>query len=291
MKKTMKRLFTISLVILVAIFMAVPAFAEEVAIDGAPVIGEYVPNPALDHLLEQKAQAAQEYYEAKVNGNPQAAGKLQEYASQYAGSASLSRANDINYQAVAASSSKYLNISQKPQEKDFWCGYAAVQSILSYSGISKSQTAIAQILYDVNKPCPWYTNDYNNFSDYLVPNYLYQQTGFYYMAYPRVAAGSMTLSKNDVAPKVMATIDMNRGVLVCGNSAASSSAASHLPGYPNQSIGHWIGVYGYSNNADQVAVFDPAKSSVISWSGSISAKYTISTDKLAAFASARGIVF
>ena len=75
------------------------------------------------------------------------------------------------------------------------------------------------------------------------------------------------------------------------NFCSNVNHASHLPNYPAQTITHWLAIDGYSNSGNDIFILDPAKSDAVSWSGSISALYSVSSDKLAAFASSRGLIW
>lgn len=78
---------------------------------------------------------------------------------------------------------------------------------------------------------------------------------------------------------------------ISGNSEIAASENSHMPGYPSYSVNHWLAIYGYASSGATIYVVDPAKSSYVSWGGDISAKYTVSSTKMAAYASARGIIW
>jgi hypothetical protein len=66
----------------------------------------------------------------------------------------------------------------------------------------------------------------------------------------------------------------------------------HLPGHPSsQTIYHWVAIKGYSTNADNTTIADPAANGTgISWGASVPAYSTISTDSLQGLTSSRGII-
>lgn len=98
---------------------------------------------------------------------------------------------------------------------------------------------------------------------------------------------------NSISSIVVYSIDVDNGypLMAAGISKASSSHSSHMPGYPNRDISHWIVIVGYSDYGNSAVISDPAKSPAVSWSSSISAMYTVSMQKLASFAGSRGIIW
>lgn len=153
-------------------------------------------------------------------------------------------------------------LKQFPQETEFYCGYACLQSALNYHGIDKTQQEIASEAYFA--PYSTYFGDYTKeeLSDILIYN--------------------------------ISTI--REPVLICGISSHDTFEDSHLTGYPTTSdISHWIIVYGIKWDNEQqmvteVSFRDPAKSNAISWSGSISASATVSLDTIYAFSGGHGII-
>lgn len=185
-----------------------------------------------------------------------------------------------------------LPIKQFPQERDYWCGYAAIQSLLDYEGIDMTQEEIANEVYDPNKSCLWYTINGTSSSQYPVPRFLQKYTGFSYVPYPINQAGAKVLTENDIKPKIMSTLSDGYGVLAVGESYRKNDKSnSLLPGYPLESKTHWIAINGYKSDGSEVCIADPAKSPAVYWSGSISAYYSIPTKKLASFATMRGIIW
>ena len=216
-------------------------------IDNAPVIGEYKPNSYYEHIEREK---------------------LEQLAIQ-------SRAT--------TPTAKSLSIKQVPQEKDNWCGYAALKSLLDFEATVMTQKEIAEEVYDPNSPCPWYLSNGNSMSEFPAVQILRKNTGFAYVPYPLGAAGSTTITESDIKDKIVSTICEEHGVLACGRSQPSGD--SHLPKYPSSYISHWIVVTGYGNRGSTVMIADPAKSSAISWSKNIDATYSLKTYQLAAYVS------
>ncbi len=224
--------------------------------DYASIIGEYSVNGAYDEMIRQK--------EAKLE----------------------QKARSVS------SSAMYLNINQVAQETNYWCGYAAIKSLLDYEGVSMTQTQIANEVYDADEACPWYLANGDSLSQFPVPNFLKRKTNFTYIPFPYGGAGTTEITANDITTRVVNTIDDGHGVLACGTSyGASSGHASILPGYPASNITHWLAVYGYSSYGSVICIADPAKSSAISWSGNINRYYTVSATKLASFAHTRGLIW
>lgn len=130
----------------------------------------------------------------------------------------------------------------------------------------------------------------NSTSQFPAAVYLSNYTSHSYVPYPYGNAGATTITSAALSTRIVPTIYGGNGVVCCGQSAPSGST-SHLPGYPEWNVGHWIVVRGYEDNGAFYNIADPAKSSAVSWSGNISAYYRISGTKLAAFASNRGIIY
>lgn len=84
---------------------------------------------------------------------------------------------------------------------------------------------------------------------------------------------------------VMSATSNGHAVAICGTSYGT------LPGYPSNEVGHWLASDGYYNNGDKIWIADPAKSSEVSWSNSISASYDVSASTLNNFVGWKGIVW
>ncbi len=192
-----------------------------------------------------------------------------------------------------ASSAKRLAIYQVPQERSYWCGYAALKSLLDYEGISMTQKEIAEELYYPDKSCPWYTIYGTQEDQYYIPKYLNKKIdNFRYAPYSPQLAGTSELDASEVQSRIVSTINLGHGIFVGGESYRDwDQEGSRLPGYPASLVRHFIAVDGYKSVGDEIWIVDPAKSDVISWSGSISKYYSVSTEKLASYASAMGIVW
>ncbi len=266
MKKGFKRITVAMMIAIATSSFSLSAYADNdvsvVSVDGssiidnAPIIGEMQPNSYYGDLNKLK--------ESEI-------------------SSAITRASN---------ESKRLNILQVPQETNYWCGYAAMKSLLDYEGVVMSQSEIASKTWNPDDACPWYTMYGTQRDQFPVPNVLEELTGFYYCPYPFGGAGSTELTESDIKPKIVSTIDKNHGVLACGESYRTyDREGSRLPGYPAQRISHWIAIDGYESYGSEVWVVDPAKSDKISWSSGISANYKISTEKLASFATMKGIVW
>ncbi len=199
----------------------------------------------------------------------------------------------ISADALAASSAKRLAIYQVPQERSYWCGYAALKSLLDYEGISMTQKEIAEELYDPDKSCPWFTIYGTQVDQYYIPKYLNQKINdFNYAPYSPQLAGTNELNVSEVQERIVSTINQGHGVFVGGESyRAWDQKGSQLPGYPASLVRHYIAVDGYKSGGAEIWIVDPAKSDVIPWSDSISRYYSVPSEKLASYASAMGIVW
>lgn len=227
------------------------------AIDNAPIIGEMQVNSYYENLNKQKESAV-----------------------------------SVAAKVTTKESNRIAGILQVAQERNYWCGYAAMKSLLDYEGVVMTQTEIANKTWTPNDACPWYKANGDSRDQFPVPSVLKEVTGFDYAPYPYGNAGGTDLTASMITPKVVSTIDLGHGLLACGESYRTyDKEGSRLPGYPRTSITHWVAIDGYKSYGDEVWIVDPAKSSVISWADNIDKYYSISADKLASFATMRGIVW
>ena len=190
-----------------------------------------------------------------------------------------------------------VNIYQNPQEEDYYCGYACLQSILEYHNIDKTQDGIAADAYDTSDALAWFTGSQSQATQwrrYPAAVYLSSELNIDYRPYNSYFG---TFNASVLADKVEYDVDeMEEGVLICGVSKGNDSNGSKLPGYPSYNVSHWIVADGYywDNTAKEVveiSFVDPAKSSAISWSSSISKYSHTELDRMYNFASARGIIW
>jgi len=106
--------------------------------------------------------------------------------------------------------------------------------------------------------------------------------------YQPLAATYVNVDFNRVRASITYDVDNNKPVMVCGASGPNN-AASHIPGYPNSVVGHWLVAYGYTDNGNTAVIADPAYSpGVINWSSNISPAYTISMQKATDYVNAVG---
>jgi len=266
-------------------------------VDSAPIIGDFVYDSDYALLVADKERLMEEYFEAtRKNNESLAASLLNEFAEKYTSSVgSQSRVSVQNSSGVPAKiSASYgsVPITQVPQQNGFYCGYAAIKSLLDAQGVIKSQDTIAGEVHSTSIACPWYLSNGNSSSQFPAVTYLNQESGHIYVPFPYGVADTTTITASDVKSRVRFTIGYGHGVLVCGRSYGNVPGhASILPGYPSQEIGHWVVLSAFTNDAEYINIVDPAKSSAVSWSGSISSSYYVAASKLAAYASARGIIW
>lgn len=286
---------------------------EAIEIMGGGYSDTFIPDPELEQFIALKGELAEKYYNAKVAKSPQAAVYLNQLniLSDYAvNEPSLSNAierfteevdtlqfesqdlNDTYEELLLRASSYTIGLTQVPQATSYYCGYAGIKSILDYWGINRSQSSIANSVYDTDESCPWYVTDGTSYSQYVAAVYLTDQTDFPFMPYPY---GSMSeerdpITESTLKPRIVATVDGDYGVMVCGRSKGSGT--SHLPDYPtNRTIYHWIVIGGYTSYGDDMYVVDPAYAGTgVSFAYDIEPYYLITIDKTVAYTD-RGIIW
>lgn len=156
--------------------------------------------------------------------------------------------------------SKSLNLTHYAQEKGYWCGPAAGKMIIkmlkgggpsAYNGATFTQTHFAgadHMRTEINGATTWSSGDFVRGVNRWLGQSWYQQTNS-----PSAATVKSALRSNIGSlgrPVAADTVEFAGG--------------KHYNGHPDQTIGHWIVAYGYSNSGDTVKFADPATSV---WSG------------------------
>lgn len=215
--------------------------------------------------------------------------------------------------ASAATSKRIAGVWQYPQERNYWCGYSALQSAINNEyriGNMKSaynylwtQNNVATYV-DNNWSCiapyssnsninamPWYIGGSNvdtNQNNYPAGRMLTNVTStFAWDAYGCSTTGSGTLDSTQVKNKVVSTTDKNHAVLACGRS--NPNGTSYMPGYPKYMVGHWIASDGYANSGNTIWVVDPAATATCLSGFTCSRYYSVTAQKFTDFAWYRGI--
>lgn len=256
----------------------------EIDYDFAPIIGDFKYDAEYHEIIKKKEENVNQYYKAKMSGDLEA---MEFYLGELSNMDSRNT-RDIDLQGFG----RRLAIYQFPQETNYWCGYAAMQSLLDYENINMTQGEIADIVYSRDISCPWYLSHGNSKEQFPVAVELTRLTGYNYIPYPYGAAGTTTLTEESVKSRVIGTIDRYRGLMGCGTSRGSRSGhASILPGYPNRDITHWLAIDGYNDDGEYIYIIDPAKSNKVSWSDAIDAYYKIPVEKFTAFLQTRGLIW
>ena len=186
-----------------------------------------------------------------------------------------------------------LPLTQYPQNNGYYCGPASVRSILMHKGYNYSQTTLAGNTWlktDQFSSTPWFLVDGSTMAQYPVPVTLKAITSYNYVPFP--FGPLTTLYESELKLRVQVTTYSNYGVAALGQSKASSTHPSHLPGYPtNKDVNHWLAVNGYADSGNTIRIVDSANSANVSWGANVSPKYTITLTKFTAFANHRGIVW
>lgn len=195
-------------------------------------------------------------------------------------------------------------VLQYPQDTDYYCGYAALQSILASYNITLTQAEIAEEAYRVNSSLAWFSGNNaqaTEFTKYPAAVYLnsFSEITHPYEPYNHYFAEEqeLTFTSAQFADMIKYDIDVAEvGVLVCGISKENDSNGSKLPNYPNFDVGHWIVVNGYCWDTDTQSVTgicyaDPAKSEAVSWSDAISEYEETDVERMFKFARGNGIIW
>lgn len=268
----------------------------------------YKADEAYTAKVEEKQRLAENLYQATVCGNAKLASQYKTQFEEFS-NPNLFKALKNNAQPAATSlyslpaAFRIWDLYQVPQEKNYYCGAAAAKSILDNIGIYKSQTTLASNSYLQTERfgnTPWYLSNGNEFTQFPMATTLMNaqwevgDSAFGYVPSPLGPAGSNPLTVEQCKSYVMSTtsaFDDGYGVAACGSSVGSNPSY-RLPGYPtNSNIGHWIVSDGYKDNGSTIWIVDPAKSSAVSWSGSISAYYSIPASLFRNFIQPRGIIW
>ena len=210
-------------------------------------------------------------------------------------SANFSNDNGISPYAIIYPT--VFGFNQFPQEENYYCGYASMQSVLDYHNISKSQYVIAGEAYEEEEALPWFIGSNaqaTNEAYYPAAVYLNSLLTYQYKPYNSYFG---TYTESELSEKLLDTISgSEEGVLICGTSKANEEYGSKLPNYPNMDITHWIVAYKIAWDIDKQSVtdvyfVDPAKSEAVPWSGSISAYSSTELGRMFKFSQARGIMY
>ena len=200
---------------------------------------------------------------------------------------------------ISINPSKSLSVHQYPQRETDFCGYASLQSLFRYEGkyYSMSQYDIMDTFYPRGRidreGLAWYTIDGTSADQYPAAAALNDASGYGYAPYPCGTMGSVSPTQKDFKDRIVTTISDNHGVLACGHSGNEKSG-SHLPGYPNNDVYHWITVYGYTNSGNSVLICDPAGNNTAVLGSSfknVKATYSVDIDTFTEFASYFGIIW
>lgn len=259
-------------------------FSEETIYDNAPIV--YVTS---DNELPEAFRRRSENMKNVPYITPEKARAYNEFVNN------KSLDDGIATQAVVYPS---VRILQNPQDENYFCGYACLQSILEYHDIDKTQYEIATDAYRQDTALPWFAGTEEQATQwrrYPAAAYLSDELNLDYRPYSSYFG---TFTSNELAEKIKYDVsERDEGVLICGVSKGDDSDGSRLPGYPtNQNIGHWIVADGYhwdipTQKVLEITFVDPAKSGKITWSSSIGKYSHTELDRMYNFAASRGIIW
>lgn len=292
--KMLKKILSLVLYIfLLSTFICMPAYAVEENTSPKSELLLMSQDEQLN-FMQEKERLAKAYATARRKNDLTLA---EEILAEYKNLTNAKSSFDVSARSLENTATIFSNwqtelydIQHIPQENSYYCGPAAAQMILKYKGINRTQTQLASLLGTTQSGgTGWFLMNGNTLDQFPMAVTLGDLSGFPYQPAPFGNLGENPLSVAELEDKVWATIDADYGVALCGTSQASGT--SHLPGYPNRAIGHWLVCYGWAPGDEQAFILDPAKSSAVSWSSSISASYEISFEKLAAFVAPKGIIW
>lgn len=256
-------------------------------------------NSEEEYILE-KQRLAELMYEAVVSGNNESASQYKEEMNRlekiFLGeNIALNEDNTEVASAYSVPPPSYYFLSNSihyPQDEYYYCGPATAKMMLHIHGINKTQSFLAGSNYlctDAYGETPWFISNHTDTNDCLMAKTLNSLQSVYYITSPFGANAGKGLTVDQCKAYVMSAVSSGHCVAVCGTSQASGS--SHMPNYPNSVIGHWLVIDGYYSNGAYMYILDPAKSSKVSWSNNITARYIVSAETLQAFIGWKGIVW
>jgi hypothetical protein len=167
------------------------------------------------------------------------------------------------------------SLSQAPQETNYYCGPASAFQVIKAKNVLASKWNGAS-LTQAHLAAPPYLNTEVTASTRW-------QDGRMRIALNRWLFGvDSGLYVNQAKPTVSQFVtalksDVPIGYGVQANTV-ETSGSYHYNGHPsNKTIGHWITAYSYTNEVASTSFADPAKSSAVSWSGSLSKYFSYAT--------------
>lgn len=183
----------------------------------------------------------------------------------------------------------FVSLTQQPQANWYYCGPATAAEILGVRGVNKSQSFLAGNTYlqtDEHTGTNWS-------GPYVMGPTLNSLTNSsYYVAVngSGIAGGgfSQTTWQNDMV------YDINHGWALAGNIIEYANQDPHLVGHPrNQTILHWIAVYGYDNNGGNTWYADSVHgdSWIWSWAANVPANSSFSSGSMTTLLNQRGFVW
>ena len=247
-----------------------------------------------EHLISEKQRLAEQMYEAVVSENYNLASQYRYEINQLERSflgESINLYAEVSsaYSIPPPSSYKISNFVHYPQKEYNYCGPATAQMLLHVLNVNTDQYTLADddhLETDSYGETIWFLDAHSTTYDCFMSRVLNSmQSSVYYIPSPFGDAVGTGLTDSQCKAYVMSATSNGHAVAICGTSYGT------LPGYPSNEVGHWLASDGYYNNGDEIWIADPAKSSEVSWSDSISASYHVSASTLNNFVGWKGIVW
>lgn len=181
-----------------------------------------------------------------------------------------------------------VSVVHEPQAKSYYCGPATAVMIIrqrgvtSRSGRNLSQAELAKpdmLNTDAHQATRWTSN--------VMASTLNWWTGRLLNPWPYTASGAPSAAEL----KMIAVYDIDIGYSFANETyeVGGSLRFNHHPS--NRNIAHWTVTAGYNSSGDNLWVYDPAKSSAVSWSGPLDANFKISTAQFAGLMGSHGVVW
>lgn len=176
--------------------------------------------------------------------------------------------------------SYYLANTQVSQATYYWCGPAAVRSVLKQWGKDVSQSTLASQLGTTTNGTNWGN----------VGPVLNNRVGSSYYVYYPISYSATSTQIAGYKTRLKSSIGLHQHQFIGG--AWEVVNGPHLNGHPNKEIQHYVSIRGFSNYGETTNYQDSASgASSISWSSGVPAVSSIDSTKIARIFGGYGIIW